>query len=151
VTWMSRALCRTRPPEWWEVPSDGNRLALALCSVCPERAGCSDDQAAGVIRGGVAFGDDGERLPMCSCGRPVPYPVRAVCYTCMPSQHTVIPKPRRRGRPRKLDTHLPAVMHLLAQGLSSPRIAEALGIPRSTVRHWVLHYNLRAQAVDQVA
>lgn len=67
-----RALCATRPAQWWDVGDDGNRLALALCRVCPALEGCGARirQPAGVVLAGVAYGDAGLRLPICHCGYP---------------------------------------------------------------------------------
>lgn len=148
MSWMSRALCRTRPAEWWWTGDDGNRLALLICSACPVVDRCTGDEPHGVIVGGVAYDDHGERLGLCGCGRPVPYPVRAFCYTCVPSQRTVVPAVKRRGRPRKLDQHLVAVVELLGQGLAPTGVAKRLGLPGSTVRWWVKRYGLSPQVVD---
>lgn len=67
-------LCATRPADWWETGSDGNRLALMLCGVCPaiDRCAAEAGREAGVIRAGVAYGDNGRPLPMCAngCGYP---------------------------------------------------------------------------------
>lgn len=143
-------MCLTRPADWWDTADDGARLALMLCSICPARLACPEDGTVGVIRGGIAYSDDGERLPLCPCGYPVPYPVRAVCYRCIPSKHTVVPKLKRRGRPRQLDTHLQTIVDMLAQGISPTRIGPLIGVPSSTVRYWVLHYKLRPQPVSTV-
>jgi hypothetical protein len=65
------ALCATRDPEWWAPESDGARLALLFCAVCP---GCPDNdpEPCGVIRQGVAYSDSGKPLPICEdCGYPV--------------------------------------------------------------------------------
>lgn len=70
-------LCQTRPPEFWDTGDPGNRLALALCRVCPARAGetClageTDPHPAGVIRAGVAYNERGRVCPVCECGYPV--------------------------------------------------------------------------------
>lgn len=71
-------LCETRPYQWWDTGDPGNRLALALCRVCPARdgstclAGQADQRPAGVIRAGVAFNERGRRCDICAvCGYPV--------------------------------------------------------------------------------
>mgnify|MGYP001163052938 CR=1 FL=1 len=72
-----RGLCFGKPPEQWDTGDDGNRLALALCRVCPLRQG--DDCAAGepdrrpfgVIRAGVAYNERGGRCEICACGYPI--------------------------------------------------------------------------------
>lgn len=65
------ALCATLPTEWWtEFGDDGNRLAIAICQVCP---GCprQDPKPHGVIVEGVAYLDDGRPAPVCDdCGFP---------------------------------------------------------------------------------
>lgn len=69
-----RALCATRPPEWWDVGDGGNRLAMQLCGVCPLRDTCARlvPHPAGVIVAGVAYSDAGTALPVCErCGYPV--------------------------------------------------------------------------------
>ena len=85
-------LCETRPWEFWETGDPGNRLALALCRVCPARrgedcaAGQPDPRPTGVIRGGVAYNERGGRCPICPvCGYPVtdlPDRCRPVCVRC---------------------------------------------------------------------
>lgn len=76
------ALCATRPAEWWDTGDDGNRLALALCRVCPNVVPCAagDRKPRGVVRAGVVYGDAGE-LPLCGCG----YPFLARCRRCDPA------------------------------------------------------------------
>lgn len=71
-------LCETRPAEWWETGDPGNRLALALCRVCPQRrgddclAGLPDPKPTGVIRAAVAYNQRGGICPICErCGYPV--------------------------------------------------------------------------------
>lgn len=145
-----RALCASLPSDWWDLGDPGNRLALALCSVCPALKLCpsGDPEPHGVIRGGVAWGDDGERLPLCPCGYPTPYEWRAQCYRCLPSKRTVIPRAKHRGRPRLADKHVDAVAQLAAQGWSQKRIGEQLGIARTTVGHWIRQFDLRPRAVS---
>lgn len=70
--------CVGQPPEFWDTGDDGNRLALALCRVCPARRGeeCQlgepDPRPTGVIRAGVAWNERGGRCPICdTCGYPV--------------------------------------------------------------------------------
>ena len=69
---MTRALCTTRPADWWDLGDDGNRLALGLCRVCPSLKRCADGDPRphGVIRAAVAFADTGVPLPVCDCGYP---------------------------------------------------------------------------------
>lgn len=96
-----RALCASRPADWWETGDEGNRLALLLCGVCPQKQRCASTAVDehGVIRAGVAYGDDGKPLPICRCG----YPNRhrqgwrngyrnPLCHRCK-----VPPHPRRWG------------------------------------------------------
>ncbi|RKN38471.1 hypothetical protein [Micromonospora endolithica] len=71
-------LCTTRDPEMWDTGNGGNRLALALCAVCPVRVGTTcaagepDDRPTGVIRAGVAYNERGGVCPVCDrCGYPV--------------------------------------------------------------------------------
>lgn len=71
-------LCFTRPSEHWDTGNPGNRLALALCRVCPLRqgedcrAGLDDPRPTGVIRAGVAYNERGGRCDICAtCGYPV--------------------------------------------------------------------------------
>ena len=73
----ARGLCETRPYEWWDTGDSGNRLALALCRVCPMRdgetcrAGQLDRRPTGVIRAGVAYNERGGVCPICDrCGYP---------------------------------------------------------------------------------
>lgn len=75
---MTRALCSGRPPEWWDTGDPGNRLALALCRVCPVRTGTTcqagepDPRPAGVIRAAIAYTDRRGVCPICDrCGYPV--------------------------------------------------------------------------------
>lgn len=65
-------LCFTRPADWWSPDDDGARLALLLCRACPRLNRCEDESGKeyGVIRAGVAYGDDGRVLPLCACGYP---------------------------------------------------------------------------------
>lgn len=65
-------LCMTRPPEWWDLGNDGNRLALLLCNACPRVARCGegDPKPHGVILAGIAWADSGVALPICWCGYP---------------------------------------------------------------------------------
>lgn len=74
---MTLGLCQTRPPEHWDTGDGGNRLALALCRVCPLRtgdtcdAGLPDRRPTGVIRAGVAYNQRGGVCPICDrCGYP---------------------------------------------------------------------------------
>lgn len=87
-----RRLCVGQPPELWEVGDDGNRLALALCRVCPQLGWCSSTSVdeRGVIRAGVAYGDTGRVLPVCRCGYPNRKQpawdgtVNPLCHRCAP-------------------------------------------------------------------
>lgn len=73
---MTRALCRTTPPEYFYTGDDGNRLALMLCEACPARtdvtcsAGLPDPRPHGVIRAGIAYSEAGYPLGICDCGYP---------------------------------------------------------------------------------
>lgn len=84
-----RALCATRPADWWETGDGGNRLALALCRVCPAQPACAAtaSREAGVIRAGVAYTERGRVARICSCGYPddkLPDPRRttSLCRRC---------------------------------------------------------------------
>lgn len=79
--WAGRALCRTRPVDWWEWGDGGNRLALLLCQVCPVLVECGDPSLlggdplpTGVIRAGRAWDGMGVAVPLCPCGYPVGRP-----------------------------------------------------------------------------
>ena len=94
--------CFTQPAEFWDTGDPGNRLALALCRVCPLRqgedcrAGLADPRPAGVIRAGVAFNERGGRCDICpTCGYPMDdlpdrrRPDKPVgCRHCRPPQPT---------------------------------------------------------------
>ncbi|RLK13300.1 hypothetical protein DER29_4317 [Micromonospora sp. M71_S20] len=69
---MTAALCATRPADWWDLGDDGNRLALAICRVCPVQTACAAtaDREAGVIRAGIAYLERGQVAPICQCGYP---------------------------------------------------------------------------------
>lgn len=140
--WRSRALCRTRPADWWEVGDDGNRLAIQLCVVaCPVRDRClrGDPAPHGVIRGGVAYLDTGDRAAVCGCGRPVA-PARlssTSCRACDPPQNTQVPKswqPRRKLSPGAVESHLDTIAVLVGQGWTDPDIGRRLGVKHSAVR-----------------
>lgn len=140
MTWLLDALCRTRPSDWWDLGDDGNRLAIALCSVCPVRSSCQtgDEEPHGVIRAGVAYRDTGERCQVCACGRPIPTRRdRGECYRCEPRWDVQVPAvvKRRPGRPRQV---APAVerqmVALRAGGVSFRTIAAELRLPVSTVQ-----------------
>jgi hypothetical protein len=68
-----KALCETRPTDWWETGDEGNRLALLLCGVCPARVRCAETSTGeyGVVRAGVAYQDDGRVAAICDCGQPI--------------------------------------------------------------------------------
>lgn len=93
------ALCVGKPPEHWDTGDDGNRLALALCRVCPVRngntcdAGEPDARPTGVIRAAVAYNQRGGVCPICDvCGYPVddlPSPSRRQPPGC---RHCRVPK-----------------------------------------------------------
>jgi hypothetical protein len=69
---VAAQLCASRPAEWWDIEDGGARLALLLCRVCPQLQRCSSTAGDehGVIRAGVAYGNDGKPLPICGCGYP---------------------------------------------------------------------------------
>lgn len=140
-------LCVGKPSDWWEPADDGARLALMLCSVCPARDECGPEPEHGVIRGGVAWSDAGERLPLCPCGYPVPNPGRADCFRCVPRWDTRIPRSRLRQRRRRLsaDVLLGQIGAMRADGLTLRDISKALDVPYSTLRD-VIRRN--PQAVD---
>jgi hypothetical protein len=154
VTWILDALCRTRPPDWWDLGDDGNRLAIALCSVCPVRSSCSsgDEEPHGVVRAGVAYRDTGERAQVCLCGRPIPTRRdRGVCFLCEPRFDVPVPVAKRRGRPSTAGEHLETIAALLRQDWTAKDIAKRIGLPVGTVQHWVRQYNLRPQKDPQAA
>lgn len=134
MTWQHRALCRTRPADWWEVGDDGNRLALAICSVCPVIDRCSGTEEFGVIRGGVAWDGRGERLGLCPCGRPVPYPGRAGCYACLPDARIPLVRVRRKRRRWSVDALGGRIEALRASGRTYRQISAELRVPYSTLR-----------------
>jgi hypothetical protein len=130
----TRALCQTRPAEYWDTDNDGARLALGLCSVCPSRrgdtcdAGLSDPRPHGVIRAGVAYSDTGHRLPICRCGYPqTNYLGGAVsdCPRCK-TPDVPIPNPKLVLRWRVRD--------LFLAGYTDDRIAPIVGRHPSTIR-----------------
>lgn len=97
------ALCVSRPPDWWETGDDGNRLALAICRVCPVREECAAGslREAGVIRAGVAYTERGKVARICSCGYPddkLPDPRRTttLCRRCLPPPLRAWRQDRRR-------------------------------------------------------
>jgi hypothetical protein len=141
VTWQLRALCRTRPADWWDVPNDGNRLAIGLCQVCPVRSRCAetDTEPAGVVRGGVAYRDTGERAQVCPCGRPIPRRRDSGdCYQCVPLVDTPVPAARpvrRRGRPAAAEPATERqIVALRDGGVSFRTIAAEYRLPVSTVQ-----------------
>lgn len=135
MNWRARALCRTRPADWWDLGDDGNRLALALCSVCPARSLCAADREYGVIRGGVAWNDHGRAAGLCGCGYPLPVNEhgrdRAECFRCDPPRNV----PGGKGAEAR---------RLVAAGLSYVAAGERLGISKTMV--W--KYVRRPQAVS---
>lgn len=142
---MLRALCRTRPSDWWDLGDDGNRLAIAICSVCPVRVRCSTGVHAGVIRGGVAWRDTGSPAPLCGCGRPAPRAER--CSTCSVPD---VALPKVRGRV-DLNGHRAVVVEKLAAGWSYRAIGVLLGVAGETVRGFARRNGLRPQVDPQAA
>lgn len=144
-----RALCATRPAEWWETGDDGNRLAVLLCGVCPRIKRCPKDvpEPAGVVVAGVAYTDAGVALPTCVCGYPcVGYrggPVRA-CKWCTGVDVRRLERVKPSGefdeavvqrlvagkqvhRPRRVDRR-EAFRRLFASGLTAREVGERMGI-----------------------
>jgi hypothetical protein len=130
-------LCAGQPTEYWtSLGDDGNRLALAVCRVCPCRNGdqcvgpdvVPDPRPAGVIRAGIAWSDTGKLLPLCdACGYPVVgYAGGDVsCRRCAIPEVS-IPDPKQvRGRRIRL---------LVAEGMSDDELATALGIRRAAAQ-----------------
>lgn len=132
VTW-ERALCRTRPADWWSTGDDGNRLALAVCSVCPTLPQCpaGDPSPHGVIRGGVAWSNHGERLPLCPCGRPTPTVERVDCFTCRPDKDTPMPSSLLN---RPAEPFAATIRTLLAEGWTYRSIGLRIGSQPEAVR-----------------
>jgi hypothetical protein len=72
--WQRHATCATRPSDWWDTGDGGNRLAMMLCDrACPVRTRCRTSNPApiGVVVAGAAFGEQGQVLRVCGCGRPI--------------------------------------------------------------------------------
>lgn len=135
MNWRLRALCATRPADWWDLGDDGNRLALALCSVCPVLDRCAGSREFGVVRGGVAWSDAGVRLPLCPCGRPAGRPSREMCFTCWPSEGTAVPgRLRVRQRRGSVDEHFGQITAWRAEGVTFAEIAYRLRMRKDTVR-----------------
>lgn len=143
-----RALCRTRPAEWWDVPDDGNRLALLICSVCPGLAECGTEREYGVVRAGVAWDGEGRRVPICTCGRPALEANlrRTECFTCKPHDRIRLPEIRVSGGAEK---HRNRILELHAQGWTYRRIALAVGARTEAVRG-VVRRSRCPQAVSTV-
>lgn len=119
-----RVLCHGRPPEWWDVGDEGNRLARALCRVCPARdgdqcdAGQPDPHPVGVIRAGIPYSDAGDRMPLCPACRGPLHGYRGggltACTRCAVPD-VPIPDPQQVLRWR--------IRELWADGVSDKRIA----------------------------
>jgi len=102
--WRDKAICRTRPSDWWETGDDGNRLAMTLCRIaCPVLTDCAAHACdeAGVVRAGTAYADTGRVLTVCPCGRPVigQSAKEGYCRTCEPPAVHI--RLRRPGRPSR--------------------------------------------------
>jgi hypothetical protein len=72
---VTRQLCRGLPSDWWTPSSDGARLAMAICRLCPNQQACpaGDRAPHGVVRAGAPFSDRGILLADCpTCGYPQP-------------------------------------------------------------------------------
>lgn len=134
-------LCVGRPCDWWITGDDGNRLALMICSVCPAKPECEgeDPEPVGVIRAGVAWGEFGERRPLCPCGYPVPRRASVECLRCDPPQNVA-----SAARHPKLHQ----VARLLDEGLSYKAIGARVGLSSTMVWKIVTRYRLRPQAVS---
>lgn len=145
MRWQDRALCRGRPPEWWDTADDGARLALAICSVCPVAGWCATDQESGVVRAGVAWTAAGDRAALCSCGYPAPGARRAKCSRCdPPAPADWRPAVDRVYLPRgALDQRRDEIAALLAKGHSYRGIAAAMGVPPSSVRNVAKRFELQ--------
>lgn len=156
MTWMLRALCRDKPSEWWETDNDGARLALALCSVCPERWPCDIGREFGVIRAGTAWNQAGIPAGRCDCGYPLPFDAetgeRSDCFRCMPRITTRIPRVRRRRmvepRVEVQGTRDERIFALHRQGFTYRQIGFEYGVSKTMVGRIV--HRLRAQAVSTV-
>ncbi len=137
---MKGAICIGKPPDWWETTSEGARLALALCSICPARTGCADDQEYGVIRAGVAWHNTGVPAGLCGCGYPLPLnkhgDERSACLRCDPPSNV------RYAGGRAAD-----VARLVGEGLSYAAVGKRLGISKSMVGKYVRR-GRRPQAVS---
>lgn len=89
MTDYSTAECIGHDPEWWVVNraelTPANHSALVICDTCPLKDACLDDalphkdSRSGVIRGGVAFYDNGKTIPP---RKPQPKPRERRCQTC---------------------------------------------------------------------
>lgn len=142
-------MCATRPADWWVVPDDGNRLALGLCSVCPELLRCSDGdpEPHGVIRGGIAYSADGQPLDLCSCGRPEAYVGRRDCYACRPSPNIPLPVVKFA---RKAPIDVDRIVELHGKGMTYRAIGLVVGMNGETVRGVLRRWRGRPQAVSTV-
>ncbi|MFY1686453.1 helix-turn-helix domain-containing protein [Plantactinospora sp. WMMB782] len=134
MTAAHRPACHGKPADWWDTGDDGNRLALALCGVCPTRdgdtctAGIPDPHPHGVIRAGIAYSDTGRRLPICRCGYPQDDYLGGQPTDCRRCRvpDVPIPDPRRVFRWRVRDLHL--------AGIREAEMARLLGRSPSTIR-----------------
>lgn len=148
--WTLRALCRTLPEDWWDLPSDGNRLAMGICSVCPVRVRCGqgDPDPRGVVRAGVAYRDTGEVASVCPCGRPIPTRRdRGECFTCEPRHDLQVPKAYT--PPTRTDAHRDEIAALVDAGYGYRAIGRKLGLPATSVRSTALR--LKAVGTEAAA
>lgn len=148
--WRLRALCRTRPADWWDLGDDGNRLAMLLCQrACPVQRACeaADPNPCGVVRAGTAWHDTGDKAAICGCGRPV-VPARVastMCWTCDPAQP--IPPTRRfatRVAAGAVEAHADTIADLAGKHWSDRAIGARLGFSTSGVRSVRYKYDIPA-------
>lgn len=139
MRWMDRALCATRPADWWSTEDGGARLAALLCGVCPVAVECAATAGTphGVVRAGRAYRDSGEVALLCPCGRPV-VTVRASsaeCTTCDPPA-VRLPAPRtgRRYGRGGVEQFGDEILRLVDEGWTDRAIAVRLGLNRWSVR-----------------
>jgi hypothetical protein len=138
---MTRELCSTLPPDWFEPASDGARHALGICRSCPSRGGClvKDPTPHGVIRAGNAYSDTGRILPICSnCGYPdVGYRGGdvTVCRRCAVPD---VPIPADRGAGR-----LARIAQLVSDGQTDEQIAAEFGMAKESLRKLRTRHGIR--------
>jgi hypothetical protein len=134
--------CVTNPPQWWDTGNRSGNKAVRLCGTCPWNEQCTPargDRPHGVIRAGVAYGDDGRPVRLCkSCSTPLGKNTSRTTVRCDRC---------KRGR---LIKHHQQIADMVEQGCTWAVIGRVVGYPGDTVRrYWVRH--LDEQARQQVS